>query len=105
MKLNDMQRSRLKMTFFGTGVLLGIALFCMYIILEAAKVNQYDIVAPWTALGICATSIAGVISYYTNRETVRPSLLTNTTIVGAIADEAKKILPGEDETDPEEMPF
>lgn len=98
--LNDMQRSRLKLTIVGVVVLVLGMLFPVYIINKAADRFIFDISPPWVAFGIIVTTIGGIIGYYVNKESIRPSLLTTN-----IFDGVKKILPGEDESDPENIPL
>ena len=95
-----MQRSRLKLTIVGVVVLILGLLFPIYIIDKASDRYIFDISPPWVAFGIVVTTIGGVIGYYVNRETARPSFLTTN-----IFDGVKKILPGEDESDPKDIPL
>lgn len=101
MKLNELQRSRLKVALIGSGVLLIILSFPVYIINEAANRYVFDVSAPWIAFGTIVTSISAILGYYLNRETARPSLLTNNTFIQPV----KKILDGEDFSDPEDIPL
>ena len=100
MKLNDMQRSRLKLTIAGMVSILVVMLFPIIIISKAAKINVFDINAPWVFLTSCVTVFSGIIGYYVAKESLRPSLLTN-----IISSPVKKILKGEDESDPEIIPL
>jgi hypothetical protein len=101
--LGQTQRSRLKVTFIFGGSAFLLCLFPMYIIYIAADVMVFDIVAPWTALAALVTAFTGIAGYYLSRETQRPSLLSNTFV--GMGDVEKRILDGEDESDPESIPL
>ncbi len=101
-KINSTERSRLKMTILGVGLIALFSFFPMYVILKAAHASIYELVAAWTAWGLCVTTIGAIIGYYVNKETLRSS------IFGGIMDFASPVykeLPGEDESDPDEIPL
>jgi hypothetical protein len=56
----------------------------------------------WTAFGLCVTAIVSAAGLYVNYETRRGSLVTNTFFPTI---NQYKELNGEDESDPETMPF
>jgi hypothetical protein len=98
-----MARSRLKVTFiFGGFGMVGV-FFTMFMIWKASEVGQYDVVAAWSSLGSIYVATLAVSGYYLSRETQRPSLLSNTFV--GMADVEKRILDGEDESDPESIPL
>lgn len=99
-ELNDLQRSRLKLTIAGMAVIVLVLLVPIFIIFKASSINLYEINAPWIFLGTSITAFATLAGYYINKESIRPSLLTTN-----IFDGVKKILPGEDESDPENIPL
>ncbi len=101
-KINTTERSRLKMTILGVILIFLLTCFPMYIILDASKKSIFEIAAAWTAYGIGVTTIGAIIGYYVNKESLRPS------IFGGIMDFASPVykeLPGEDESDPDEIPL
>ncbi len=99
-----MQRSRLKMTLFGIGVLL-LSLWPILRIIEKKMDNHIFELEPEIMgyLGILSL-VGAIIGYYTNRETSRPSL-ENNTYVNVEKSEEYRELDGEDKTDPEEIPL
>lgn len=101
-KLTEMQRSRLKMTIAGMVVLSLLFSVPIIVIFRAANQNIFEINAPWIFLGTAVTAFGGIIGYYVNRETARPSLLTNTTIIQDALTPDKN---DEGFTDPESIPL
>lgn len=100
-KLNSMQRSRLKLTIVGAALMFAVLLFPIYIINKAAESAIFEVSAPWIALGTIITTIGGIIGYYVNKESYRPSLISTNIVTNA----KEKILDGEDESDPDNIPL
>lgn len=105
MNVENMQRSRLKVTFIFGGAAFLLCFFPMYVILMAANENTFDISAPWIALGTLATAFVGISGYYLQKETQRPSLLSTTIIRDSLNHSTDKLLPAEDESDPDNIPL
>lgn len=99
-ELTAMARSRLKLTIVGTIICTLALSLPTYVILKATSFGMFDLTQPWIAWAGVIATLGGIIGYYVNRETARPSLLINT------GDNfGQKILPGEDESDPENIPL
>lgn len=98
-----MQRSRLKLTIVAASVLFVMGLFPMWVILKATGFGIFDLAAPWVYLGTVATTIGLVFGYYINKESSRPSLIGG--FFGSQISPIKKLMKGEDESDPEDMPL
>ena len=99
-KLTDMQRSRLKLTIAGMACIFLSFSVPIVIIFRAANIGVFEVNAPWIFLGTAVTAFGGIIGYYVNKESSRPSLMTN-----FYNPPVKKILDGEDESDDEFMPI
>lgn len=98
--LNNLQRSRLKLTLVAAAFLMVLAVFPMWIIYLAAGSGIFQLAAPWIYLGTIVTTIGLVFGYYINKESSRPSLFST-----VFNSPVKRILKGEDETDPEDIPL
>ena len=101
MKLNNMQRTRLKLTIMGAILLFIVLMFPIYIIYKASQSAIFELSAPWITFGTIVTTIGAVIGYYVNRESHRPSLMNTNIITPTV----HKLMNGEDESDPEEIPL
>ena len=106
MKVTEMQRSRLKLTIAGMiciGLIFSVPII---VIFRAAEIGVFEVNAPWIFFGTAVTAFGGIVGYYVNRETHRPSLM-NTTIFGdyAASREPDGLMHGEDESDPENIPL
>lgn len=93
--LTNVQRSRLKVTMSMCIVLMAFSCFPMYIIVKAANIGIFGLVAAWSAWGTSVGAIATLAGYYVNKDTQRPSNVMNT-YVGH---------DHEDEDDPEDIPL
>lgn len=103
LNINEMNRSRLRLTIVAAIALLLVLLFPTYIIYQASLVGIFELTQPWVSwLGVI-TTFGLIIGYYVNRETARPSgIFINS---GNTNDFQEKVLPGEDESDPEDIPL
>jgi hypothetical protein len=101
---NNLQRTRLKVTFIFGGLSFLLCLFPMYIILTAAQHDVFEITAAWVALGTLVTAFTGVAGFYLQKETQRPSLLSNT-FIGDFKDDMKPDPNDIGESDPESIPL
>lgn len=101
--MNDLKRSRLKLTIFLVITLILLLYVPIDIIYIGVEKEKFDLVNPWAAFIAIISTIGLVTGYYINKETERSSLLTN--IINMPEDQEKKVLPGEDNSDPDEMPF
>lgn len=100
----EVQRSRLKITFIFGGAAFLLCLFPMYIIYQASLHDVFEITAAWVALGTLVTAFTGVAGFYLQKETQRPSLLSNT-FIGSVGDALKPDANDVGETDPEFIPL
>jgi len=100
MKLNGMQRTRLKLTIAGMIVIVAVLIVPIVIIFRAAEISLYEVNAPWIFLGTAVTAFATLAGYYINKESHRPSLMTQ-----VFNPPVKRIMDGEDESDDEDMPI
>jgi len=105
--LENIRRSRLKVTFIFGGAGFMLCFFPMYIINLAAEQSIFDITAPWVALSGLVTAVMGVSGYYLKKESDRPSLSINNAtnfVPSALKDPTDRVLPDEAE-DPEDIPL
>ena len=105
---DDVKRSRFKMTIIGIAVVMPFMVFTCWTIYYAWVHKEFNIIAPFSLLGsLIASTIAG-IGYYVKKETERGSLLNFSNITNTasnVAKKGKKILEGEDYSDPKEIPL
>ena len=99
-----MQRSRLKMTLLGTGVLLLSLWPVLWIIKEKLDHQIFEFAVELSSYVGILSILGAVIGYYVNKETNKPSLQNNT-YVNVDQTEDYRELAGEDETDPEDIPL
>lgn len=100
MKLDNLNRTRLKLTIFATLLMVVALLFPMYMINEASNVREFSMGPAWGAFGGVISAIGLIIGYYVNKESARPSLLSTGVFIDTMG---KKIMDGEDESDDEIM--
>lgn len=101
--IDNIQRSRLKVTLIVCGVLLLLSSFPMWFIHYAALRGDFHVNAAWSAWGVGITAIGTLAGYYVNKESNRPSFVNNT--VSNIHIPEARVLEGEDESDPQTMPI
>jgi len=101
LKLDNVQRSRLKVTTAGITVLFVASLFPTYIIYLSVKNGSMDNSSAWAAWSSMFGTMGMLIGYYVNKETNRPSFI-NKTYVGNTNN--GEILE-ENYTDPENIPL
>lgn len=105
--IDRLNRSRLKVTLIMCSALIVLTFFPMYIINKAASHNFFEINAAWVAWGSAITAIGTLAGYYINVESKRPSFVNQTisNFGDGVSDAVEKVLPGEDESDPAEIPL
>ena len=101
----DPQRTRLKLTIFLVIALIMLMYVPIDIIYKAAEYEKFDLINPWASFIAIISTIGLVSGYYINKETQRSSLIDQTYNFNRTSDVKKKVLAGEDETDPGMMPI
>jgi len=103
--LSDLKRSRLKLTIVIIIALIGLLYVPIDVIYAAIEKDKFDLINPWAAFIAIITTLGMVGGYYINKETERSSLLSNVFNFPSEEMTEKKVLDGEDESDPHEMPI
>ena len=99
---DKLERSRLKLTIAGMVVIALVWVIPIIVIIRAANQSIYDINAPWVFFGTAITAFGGIIGYYVNKESQRPSLLTTYTNFNAAKEPDEEIIG---ESDPADIPL
>jgi multidrug transporter EmrE-like cation transporter len=102
LKLDNVQRSRLKVTTIISCLLLSMSFFPMYVIIKSLELGDTSSVSAWAAWSAIATTIGMLAGYYVNKETNRPSFV-NQTHVNLSQNTGEEL--GEDYSDPESIPL
>lgn len=101
LKLDNVQRSRLKVTTAGITVLFVASLFPTYIIYLSVKNGSMDNSSAWAAWSSMFGTMGMLIGYYVNKETNRPSFINKTYVDTSINGSSIE----EDFSDPESIPL
>lgn len=100
--MNNLKRTRLKLTVVIVIALIGLLYVPIDVIYAAVEKEKFDLINPWAAFIAVISTIGLVGGYYINKETERSSLLSNVFNFSSEKElEGKKIMKGEDESDPQ----
>lgn len=105
-KIDNINRSRLKVTIVASVALIILAFFPMWFIYFAAVRGEFHAVAAWSSWAATITAMATLAGFYIKKDSDRPSFVNNTVSNIHVPElMERKVLDGEDESDPAETPL